>query len=181
MATQYQERALPREKPLHVEQRRTLSSRQKEMVRERDENRCQCPVPHICVGPLQVHHIKPFGEVTKAKGLPASEADSLENLLTLCDEIHMGGRKNPLWMIIHIDTVEARRSYAKGNKQAYYDMSRQREERMRQGLPYHNTRYDKQMLEIAQENTRRAIKEGTLSYEGFEHARKKRGRRTKAA
>lgn len=181
MALPYSEREEQREIRLHPKQERTLSSRQKAMVRARDRNCCQYPYPHVCEGPLQVHHIKPFGELTRAKGQPASVADGLDNLITLCDEIHMGGRQNPLWMVIHQDTVEARRRYGQGNKQAYQEMYQAREQRMKQGLPYHNTRYDAVMQRVAHENTRRAIQEGTFSYRAFEKARKgNRGRRTKA-
>lgn len=182
MALPYSEREEQRVVSLHPRQERTLSSRQKAMVRARDGNCCQYPYPHICEGQLQVHHIKPFGELTRAKGKPASVADGLENLLTLCDEIHMGGRRNPLWMVIHEDVVKARRDYGRGNKQAYQDMYRAREESMRQGLPYHNTRFDKEMQQTARENTRRAIQDGTLSYREFDRARKgSRGRRTRPA
>lgn len=169
---------------LYPSQDRTLSNKQKEMIRRRDGFQCQFPLPHICNGDsqtLHVHHIKPFSYLTRVMGKPAEEADSPTNLISVCEEIHIGGRRNPLTKVLHPDTVEARRNYH-DNPNSYKEMFARRERRLRSGRLYHQSRWDTRMEMEAFNLTNRAVREGAFSMEEFNAARTKpRGRRTKAA
>lgn len=157
-------------------QERTLTDRQKRMIRERDNNRCQFPEPHNCNDHEQtphVHHVTPFGVATRVMGKSATAADHPNNLLTVCEDIHVGGRRNPPEQTLHPDVPKARRNYARGNKQAFQEMYVQREQAMKEGRPYHRSDIDTEMKILAHVNTREAEKEGRFNMDKFISAGKR--------
>lgn len=176
---------LPPEVQLLISQDRTLTPRQKEMIRARDGNRCMFPGPHKCNQSdqtLHVHHITPFSLGIKFMGLSNAAVDDPRNLISVCEEIHVGGRHNPLSLVLHPDAVKARRAYAQ-DRQSYQKMFKDREELMKQGKLYHNAAYDTQMKTIAYRQTMTAVENRSFSWEAFRDAGKKElpTRRTRPA
>lgn len=108
---------------------------------ERDEGECQFPVVlkkgayKNCgrTRNLQVHHGVMPQRYGKEHGFTPEEIDVPENGITLCEDHHQG--------VIHNDMLLAKLAYAK-NKQSYSDAFKDREERMKNGEKYWNSKYD---------------------------------------
>ncbi|HEX7042553.1 MAG TPA: hypothetical protein VF189_04860 [Patescibacteria group bacterium] len=147
--------------------RRTLTNAQKELIRKRDGYKCQYPEPHICNGhekTLHVHHITPTRWMQEHLGVPASEADSPLNLISVCEEIHIGGRRNR--HILHPDVPRARILYGQGNKNAYEEiLGRERREKMERGEMYWDPIYDNTFRIRAMKQTGIARKAGWFDWE----------------
>lgn len=118
-----------------------LNEQQRKWIRDiRDKHECQFPYEYTGhKGKFQVHHIQ-----TQRLG---GKDDPL-NLITLDERIHPG--------LIHPDVAGAKRSYYQGNKQAFEDMMRERNIKIRRGEQYYNDAYDEEFLAIAQDRTETA-------------------------
>lgn len=115
-----------------------------------------CYVPGVCK--LQVHHI----ETRRNGGMNAPE-----NLITLaiCDHIGKctldGTLLDPTTdFVVHPDMVATLVKYREGNKKAFAEMFGEREELVADGLLYHNSDHDSEMLETALQNTANAVAQG---------------------
>lgn len=132
-----------------------FTTRQKQWIRERDNNRCQAFWKHKCGGGLQVHHIIPQ---RYAKRMGIEDPDYAENGITLCANAHCGN-PNDSNDCIHPDMVQAKRDYRKGNKQSYDQTFNGREHYLDNRQPYWNTKFDRKLHVIAVRNTQKFLKE----------------------
>lgn len=149
------------------ETRRTLTNAQKELIRRRDGYSCQYPDPHFCNGDkqtLHVHHITPTRWMQERLKRPPEEADSPLNLISVCEEIHIGGRRNR--HILHPDVPRARQMYGQGNKQAYEEiLGKERRNLMQEGIAYWDPTYDDTFRIRARKKTGMAIVEGWFDWD----------------
>ncbi len=155
---------------LYPIEKRTLTDAAKEEIRRRDGYECQFPGVHVCNGKdktLHVHHVSPFGVEVQVKGLSAKAADHPYNVISVCEDIHIGGNLNPVDEIIHPDTARARRAY-RTDPEAFIKMKAERERLMKRGEPYHNDAWDHEMAAIAVANTIQAVRRGTFDWKPFD-------------
>jgi hypothetical protein len=130
-----------------------LKKDQKDWVRERDDWACQFPLAHICFGMLQVHHILAQYYARAFLGLSEELVNDPKNLITLCENIHVG--VNPKRLdpnTIHSDFAQARRDYAV-DKRAFEDVSDRHRELTKLGLKYWFSNNDQLLFKIASERT----------------------------
>lgn len=151
-----------------------FSERQRKAILERDNNTSQmrhyseesgfAPTPvekcKACNGKgcgLQVHHIDP-----RRNG----GGDTPDNLITLFACEHIGKKANGELadtseeFVVHPDTTDALRSYRKGNKKAFQEMSTKRDIKLQHGEIYWNPDHDEEMKETAVERTQSAVAKG---------------------
>ena len=104
----------------------SLSYQQRKIIRERDGNKCQFPVPgHKCNGRvnLEINHIFPQ-KYCRSLGV---DPDYPENLLTLCQNSHTGDPSNGRQIEpIHPDIRDARKGYHR-NRQAISEAIKEQE------------------------------------------------------
>lgn len=118
-----------------------FSGKQKEWIRDRDDNQCQFPVvvkpasyvPCGRTDHLQVHHAIVPQRFGKEHGFRQEDLDVADNGITLCESHHNG--------VIHNDMLVARLAYAK-DKTSFAHAFERRGEKIEQGEPYWNTEYD---------------------------------------
>lgn len=132
-----------------------LTKRERDSILERDDNRCQFPLKHVCRGDLQVHHVIPQ-RYAERLGIPSSMYDQPENLITLCFNVHVGDDPN----CIHPDIRAARSDYRRGDKNAFAEAFHVREELIRARQPYWNTANDRLLTTKAWIQTAKAIRNG---------------------
>lgn len=109
----------------------------------RDEDRCHFPHyldPRIdCTGRLEVHHALPKRFATVALGIENPHIP--EVLITICNNSHEH---------IHPDMRLAKRAYHM-DQNSYKNMCMFRDEDLRRGKAYWITKYDNELLDIANE------------------------------
>lgn len=125
-----------------------FSTKQREWIRKRDDNRCQFPDIHRCEGRNEVHHIINQGYATRHD----IDADYPENAITICNSAHR---------MIHPDMNKAYGEY-RHNRGAFEDMKRERQDMMEQGRVYWVDHWDRRMTVIAVRNTQRYKREGHI-------------------
>lgn len=130
-----------------------LSDKQRKSVRdERDDGKCQFPADHACTPEkLEVHHVNPQ-RWEEDISIPEEVRDRPENLITICYNAHQ--------VVVHPDMQDARRQYARGNKNAFRDVFVSRNEKVARREPYWNTIFDAVMLRVAKERTTNAKQRG---------------------
>lgn len=108
---------------------------------------------------LQVHHINPRGN---------GGGNNPNNLITLFTCEHVGKRADGSLVdyheefVVHPDTIDATIDYRAGNKKAYANMAKRRDDIYKSGEPYWNTDHDAEMTETAHENTLIAAAHGWI-------------------
>lgn len=129
---------------------KSFTTAQRNYILRRDGNRCQFRyyqngkwVRCSATRGLQVHHIIPRGWASKhlPKGFLEEEVNGRSNLITLCSKHHIC-LKNGTEDCVHPDTEIARKKYGSGNKDAYREMVKDREDLNNRGKPYWNTVFD---------------------------------------
>lgn len=129
----------------------SFSRKVRESILQRDGYRCQFHTFNPKTGKwarckrtehLHVHHVIPRGWASRhlTPDFIENELNTRSNLLTLCEEHHIG--KNWDGDCVHPDTRTANEKYRAGNKDAYHEMMVKREELNNAGKPYWNTLFD---------------------------------------
>lgn len=101
---------------------------------------------------LQVHHIDP-----RRNG----GGDEPNNLITLFQCEHNGKKKKGFAdpkteFVVHEDMIDVFKKYRNGDKKAFQKMSEERTAKLQSGIIYWNPDHDEEMLETAQERTKKA-------------------------
>lgn len=139
---------------LTARQRLAIITRDKEYGIKINKGGCQWPEEHAdCNGNLEVdvHHVVPQ-HYSQRMGI---DPDFDENAITLCTNRH---RKAP--DSVHPDVFSALNEYREGNKEAFKDMARDRQELLKNKHKYWDDTHDHQFHVLAVRNTQRAKKEG---------------------
>ena len=149
------DRPTPRE--VNVYRRVELNKAQKEWLRDRDERTCQYPEAHICFGILHLHHILPYRWAQEIEELAPEQINMPENLILLCENIHVGHDKAPPdERTLHPDTRQAKWEYYHDHdKQAFHKMAERRNSLVASGIRYWYAGRDDKLRMIAIERTRR--------------------------
>jgi hypothetical protein len=119
-----------------------FNRKQKEWIRERDDNHCQFPVLWTNHGYtpcgkekyLQVHHVTPQRWARSVLKWPKDKIDSPDNGITLCSDHHQNVVHNP-------DMPLAKANYHR-DKKSYQKAFRRRDELIEEGKVYWNTAFD---------------------------------------
>lgn len=131
-----------------------LTFKQRRVIRERDNNKCQFEkiVPgHKCNGEehLEVNHIFPRKYLL---GLGV-DPDYPENLLSICQRSHRGDPSNGHHVEpIHPDIRDAMKNYHKDNQSISRAIEKQREAQKKRTV-WWNSQYDRQQQVISAKNT----------------------------
>lgn len=118
-----------------------FSVKQKEWIRDRDNNECQFPVvvkpasytPCGRRDHLQVHHAIIPQRFGKESGFKQEDLDVPENAITLCEAHHNG--------VIHNDMLVAKLAYGK-DKTSFSQAFEKRGDKIEEGQAYWNTEFD---------------------------------------
>lgn len=129
-----------------------FSAPQKRAILERDEHKCQSPIPHNCNPDkgLEIDHILPQRYLYNLDVDP----DFPENALTKCKNAHD---------IKHPDRVPARRTYHQAKEKgvdSFKALEEQRIQKLKMRQIYWNDKNDRQDQVVAIRNTQRAKKKG---------------------
>jgi len=127
-----------------------FTKKQRDAIVDRDDGECQMPKKHDHKGGLQVHHIIPQ---RYAKEVGIENPDYPENGLTICEEAHVGEDG------IHTDIHAAKKAYGR-NKNAFQEVFKERQEKLRNKQTYWNTTWDRLMSVVAVRNTQKKKKQG---------------------
>jgi hypothetical protein len=134
-----------------------LNFNQRKIIRERDGNKCNFPVPnHNCNGDkrLEINHIHPQ-KYLKSLGV---DPDYPENLLTICQNSHTGDPSNGHHIEpIHPDVRDARKNYGK-DKKSIEKAIKEQEEKNAERVIWWNTEHDRQQQVIAVRNSQKMDK-----------------------
>lgn len=143
--------------------RMNVTRQQKAWVKERDNWECQFPLSHLCFGEIQVHHIIAQYYAQAWLGLLEMAVNSPSNLITLCENIHIGVnvRKEPDVNLVHPDHFEARKKYRAGNKLAFQQVAIGHKQMTLEGLKYWNDTNDDLLKVVADERTRKKERHGS--------------------
>ena len=132
-----------------------FTARQKEHIKDRDNNLCQFPEKHKCNGSpsipekkrkLQVHHIIPQ-RYAEELGI---DPDFEENGITLCSNIHISKEG------IHTDIVNAH------TKEEFAEAFAKRDKQLKERKIYWNAKWDRLLHTVAVKNTQRFKTKGRI-------------------
>ena len=126
----------------------------------RDENKCQDPNTTIAHGGrLEVDHILPQRFAHEALGMVDSEVDVPENAITRCQNHHVGHPDAH-----HPDNLTALAEYRSGNKQAFEEMFKVRDQKIVEKRMCWNNAHDVEARIIARERTKMADEKHGLAW-----------------
>lgn len=117
-------------------------------------------------GGLEVHHRLPQLYAYQLLGLTEEQVDSPTNGLPFCENHHVKGDHAD---VIHPDQQAALEDFRRGNKEAFQELQHQRQEAVKEGKPYWNTKWDSAMAAFNAFKVREYAKKTKLPFPFHKH------------
>lgn len=121
---------------------------------------CQLPEKHDCNTSKSdhAHHVIPQHY---SKFIGIKNPDVTSNGIRLCSNAHVGEIK-PGVPGVHPDIIPTKSKYRQGNKNAFAELAKEREEKLKKKEPYWNTKWDRLFHIIAFKNEEKYQEEGHI-------------------